>query len=195
MKLRWDYALLLVLALAFWGGLIYTGRPLSSEALAPLAGYRLFPNLTRPEQIIGMELIIPEREFAIAIVVEDNQATWRLREAPFTEIRPDEAMLARDLLGLMEGISELKPRDIPSETLGLLPNPEYVIRFQLDTLQVITLYVGNLTPSGEAYYVSSGDSNAIVLVLTTWIDNFVLSMLSIQPYDDGAGGSTQPPSN
>ena len=63
-----------------------------------------------------------------------------------------------------------------------------MVRFQLDDLRVISLYIGNLTPGGRAYYVaSSPESDIVDLVPAEWIDTFVMLMSSVEPISASSG--------
>jgi len=178
---RTGYIFLGVLATLLMGLLIVSGRPTSGTPVsAEPTPYRLFPELTDPAQIIGMELTLTATSQQIAIVVEEDGLTWRLRDAPYTLLEPEGPRLARDLLGLMVSLRQL--RGGQAADFGLLPNAQYVVRFQRDDLRIVTLYIGNQTSTGEGYYVAFSPESAIVDVVSTqWVDNFVLTMVTLQP--------------
>jgi hypothetical protein len=178
---RTGYLLLGAVAAFLLGLLIVSGRPTSERpVLVEPTPYRLFPELTDPAQIIGMELTLTATRQQIAVVVEEDGLTWRLRDAPYTLLKPEGPRLARDLLGLMVSLRQL--RGGQAADFGLLPNAQYVVRFQKDDLRIVTLYIGDQTPTGEGYYVAFSPESAIVEVVSTqWVDNFVLTMLTFEP--------------
>jgi hypothetical protein len=183
------------LLLAF-AGLIVQGRPLTgSEEAAPSdSPDYLFPFITQPEQIIGMELSNSAQEVLSAVVVEADQGTWRLRDEPFSPVEAQRAEQARLLLGSMQAVARLDAREIPLQTLGLLPNPQYVLRFQVDDLQVISFAVGDITPSGQAYYVYIPNEQVVVhLVAREWIEALFSLLLELPPRIITAASATPSP--
>lgn len=202
MRNRLGYIGLILLAVVMMGALLAEGRQgifvdvaNEPDAAAPTLR-RLFPDITSPEQIIGIEVRTRDLD-PIAIVVEDDQTTWRLRDAPFSPVNGEFAARAREGLGLMPTIGQIERGETPSEAFGVLPNPQIVISFQvqLDSLNVITLYIGDKTPSGDAYYVASFPEDVIFdLVPAQWIDDFVgLMLLSIEPDLSSSGVNSSAP--
>lgn len=195
-KLDWGYVVLGVLALAAVAWVIGQGRPFETATTPPPVeelAY-LFPFITLPEQIIGMELSIPADGTAVAVVVEADQNAWRLRDEPFSPVDGQMAAEARLLLGSMVAVAQLDGREVPLQNLGLLPNPQYVLRFQVDDLQVITLQVGDLTPSGQAYYVYiPNELTTVHLVAREWIEALLRLMLALPPRVFTAASATPTP--
>jgi hypothetical protein len=182
---RWGYGLLVAIAVALVGHLIYLGSPFEATGKEPIQPYRLFPELLAQEQIIGLELLVPDEEFAIRVVNEGDEVRWRLANTEtLIPVDPNAPNFARWRLASAEGVGQIDATGIPLESFGLLPNPQYVIRFQLDDLRVLELQVGHLTASGKGYYVTIDPNGVIVDVVETfWIDEIVGYLLSIQPLE------------
>lgn len=188
MRGRWMYGLIGVFVVIMLGILIAEGRPQPPqlpEEVIPLT--RLFPEIDIPQRIIGMELTLAAENRQIAVVVEEDQQTWRLREAPFSPVDAAQADDARKLLGSLPTAGTIRASDVAEIDFGFLPNPYYVVRFQLEDLSVATLLVGNKNPEGDLYYVSSEPNGAIVdLVPVEWLDTFVFLMTTLEPVSEQA---------
>ncbi|MFP4321174.1 MAG: hypothetical protein ACLFTK_01840 [Anaerolineales bacterium] len=163
--------------------------------------YRLFPFLAQPQDITGISLAIPAEDVEYTYVVEDANGTaaWRLRDPPFSPVNNGLANVIRQNLMFMPGLGAFERGEFTPEVLGFLPNPQYVISFQMvpdvSDIRTISVYVGDRTRSGQAYYASPTlDEGVVDLVPAEWIDSFVRAMQELQPADRQAGEDTPSPS-
>lgn len=184
-KLRGGYIYLLIFAIVSVGALIANGRPQPPEPIteSAISYYFLFP--ISPQEITGLELIVPEEDIDIVVSLDDNNQ-WRLltEELPFVD--PSQPEAARLLVTRIVGMQEVPREGKPMEEFGFLPFPKYVVRFQLNRVisgqNRFTFMVGEKTPQGNAYYVAANlDSTIIDVVPTELIDNLVMVMTQLEP--------------
>jgi|GEM_PF-4461623 len=178
--MRWGHGVLVLFAIIMIGVLINEGTPQNNSTPDDVPSIqRLFPNIAQPEQITGMELTISDIGMQVAIVVEEDQETWRLRDAPFTTVDATFSSEARYGLGLFESLPPFDRGENPPEAFGFLPDARYVVRFQLEDGEVISLHVGDVASSTQTYYVAfSPQATQVYRIPTRTLDTFVSLILS-----------------
>ncbi len=192
-----SYAVVFGIAALLLLGLVWQGPPPLPEGVAPTAvpvgddllanAYPLFPFLAGPQDITAMALEIPAEGTTYAYVTQtDNPQQWTLREPPYTPLEHDLANVIRQNLMRMPGLGAFERGELTPESLGFLPNLQYVISFQVvpdaEGVRTITVYIGDRTRSGQAYYAAPALQEGVVdLVPADWIDRFVDAMQNLHP--------------
>lgn len=181
MGLKSRYAPPVIFAIVVIGLLIANGRPQPPASTSSPSFYYLFP--FNPQEVTGIELMIPEEEFDLIVTLDEND-DWRILSEEFPKVNPDGPVFASELLARFVGVQRIERGERSMDIFGFLPFPKYVVRFQLNRVisgqNRFMFIVGDMTPQGDAYYVAANsESNIIDLVPVELIDSLVMVMTNL----------------
>jgi hypothetical protein len=154
-------------------------------------------------EIIGVEVPI-ERFFPASVTVQDierfvlegqeldepvgiyntPEGGWFqiVLDGDDTRLNPESAEFARWVLFNIGATNSIDRGQNPMEDYGLLPSPKYVVSFRLRDGSFGDFFIGDLVPSGNAYYVAFDMETSIIYsVPMDWVETFVMTMRQLEP--------------
>lgn len=169
-------ALIAVILTADLGGL-------GEEAATPTAAAYLFPGV-EDEAVVGFRVTRHETGEVVAASTEDGE-TWQIDEAP-QGVNTSAGADAFRIRGSVAGLAALQPNRVLEDVSSLadygLDEPIYTVELEMTDEQTHTLEIGDMAPTGAAYYarVADGDEDTVVLVPYFSLEA-VLSFASVPP--------------
>jgi hypothetical protein len=153
-------------------------------AATPTAAAYLFPGVEEEEAVIGFRVTRHETGETVAASTEDGE-TWQIDEAP-EGVDTSAGADAFRIRGSVAGLAALQPNRVLDDVGSLadygLDEPAYTVELEMTDGQTHTLEVGDMTPTGGAYYarVAGSDEDTVVLVSSFSLEA-VLSFVSVPP--------------